>query len=355
MKHTVPVFVGLCLTILLLLSSCEPERVTIQSGAAGFEGYHVGYSWAGEARGTAFEDANAFIETILLLDEDANILDAEMRYFQQVDGFWTTRQSGQARIGVDFSVDPVASTLEGGYSAGVSMFDIFTVSVMSLYAVAVDDDGTVAVALVEPLTRFQFEMKFEPGYDFETRMADLTIGSGQVVPTRRTAGGNFIAPDSWSELENDHLFDLHRYSRVMNSRGVFEGIDGGSTVRDFLQAMDVSFSGATPQPMDLSYGYFGIGGWAGNYTAIANYLIGQNARDITSLVDWSAERYQRSINDQNQFGVDVETGATRTAQLSTIDGIAGATVRMSRESTSYQRALVDAGVISEEDVIIGRF
>lgn len=132
-------------------------------------------------------------------------------------------------------------------------------------------------------------------------------------------------------------------------------MDGNSTVQEFLEAMGVEFSGVTPQPQAVAYGYFGIGGWAGNYTAIANYLIGQNARDVTSLVDWTAERYQRSINDQNQFGVDVETGATRTAQLSTVDGIAGATVRMSRESTSYQRALVDAGVISEDDVIIGRF
>jgi hypothetical protein len=49
------------------------------------------------------------------------------------------------------------------------------------------------------------------------------------------------------------------------------------------------------------------------------------------------------VNENNEFGVDVQTGATRTIQNST-DGISGATVRMSRESTSYQRALVDAGI-----------
>ncbi len=47
-------------------------------------------------------------------------------------------------------------------------------------------------------------------------------------------------------------------------------------------------------------------------------------------------------------------GATKTAQDS-LDGIAGATVRMSRESTSFQRALVAAGILTEEDVIKGRF
>jgi len=33
----------------------------------------------------------------------------------------------------------------------------------------------------------------------------------------------------------------------------------------------------------------------------------------------------------------------------------GATVRISRESTSYQRALVEAGILDESDVVIGRF
>ena len=60
------------------------------------------------------------------------------------------------------------------------------------------------------------------------------------------------------------------------------------------------------------------------------------------------------MNGDNFFGIDVVSGATKTAQNST-DGIAGATVRMSRESTSYQRALVKSGIISEEDVIKGRF
>ncbi|TVQ98722.1 MAG: hypothetical protein EA403_13840 [Spirochaetaceae bacterium] len=339
---------------ILALVACEPERVVIESGPAGYDGYHVGYSWAGEAGGTAFADADAYIETILKLDEDANILEARMRYFQRVDGFWTTRQAGNARVAVDFSVTPTMATLGSDYRAGNSMFSIYTVNRMSLYAVAVHGDGTAAVAVVEPMTRYQFEMKFPPGFDYRAQMSELTLGSGLVVPTERTSGGAWLAPESWDELGNRHLFALGRYSNVLSDSGVFSGISGSSTVRNFLQAMGVEFSGDRPVATSPKYGYFGIGGWAGNYNAIARYLTGRNARTVTSLVDWFPDRYRDAINDQNQFGIDVPTGATRTVQNST-DGISGATVRMSRESTSYQRALVNAGILSESDVIIGRF
>ena len=336
------------------LAACEPERVVIESGPAGFDGYHVGYSWSGEAGGTSFADAGSYIETILKLDEDANILEARMRYFQRVDGFWTTRQAGNALVNVDFSVTPTAGTLGSDYRPGNSMFSIYTVNRMSLYAVAVDNDGTVAVAIVEPQTRYQFEMRFPPGFDYRAQMSELTIGSGQVVPTVRTAGGAWLAPESWDELSNRHLFELGRYSNVLTNTGVFSDITGSSTVRNFLQAMGVEFSGDRPVATSPKYGYFGIGGWAGTYNASARYLTGRNARTVTSLVDWSPDRYRNAINDQNQFGIDVPTGATRTVQQSS-DGISGATVRMSRESTSYQRALVNAGILSESDVIIGRF
>ncbi|WP_201756919.1 hypothetical protein [Isachenkonia alkalipeptolytica] len=74
--------------------------------------------------------------------------------------------------------------------------------------------------------------------------------------------------------------------------------------------------------------------------------------EFTSLVDWS--EYEDSIYDENQFGVDVESGATRTIQNS-IDTISGATLRISQEATSFQRALVSAGILEEEEVVIGRF
>ncbi len=353
-KHSKLLLLTVTATI-FLFAGCEPERVVLEEGPAGYDGYHVGYSWAGEARGAEFEDAGAYIETIIKLDDDAVIQEARMRYFQRVDGYWTTRQSGNAQVQVDFSVDPAPATPGADYEAGDSMFNIHAVNLMSFYAAAVDTDGTVAVALVEPLTRYQFEMKFPADYNFDAAISSLTIGSGRVVPTIRTSGGAFIAPESWDEIGGSHLFNLHFYSHVLNEQGIFAGIGGNAPVRSFLEAMGVEFDGDTPVAMDPVYGYFGLGGWKGNYDAIADYLVGRNARDVTSLVDWSPDRLRNAINDRNQFGVDVPSGATRTVQNSSVDGIAGATVRMSRESASYQRALVDAGIISEDDVIIGRF
>jgi hypothetical protein len=344
---------GMFAVSLILLVGCEPERVQIAAGPAGFAGRHVGYSWAGEAQGTAFADANAYIETILELDENAQIIDAHMRYWQTVDGFWTTRQSGNAYVSVNFAVEPTAATVPE-YRPGTTMFTTYTASVMSLYAAAVSEDGIVAATLVEPLTRYRFEWKLAPDFDFDTPMSELTIGSGVTVPTVRTAGGAFIPVSSWDDLADEHILDLHEYSHVITDDGVFEGIDGSSSVREFLERMGVEFQDGRPAPMPPRYGYFGIGGWVGNYAAIEEYLIGRDARELRSLVDWSPERFALAINEQNQFGVDVPTGATASVQNS-YDGIAGATVRMSRESTSYQRALVQAGIITEADVIIGRF
>ncbi len=51
---------------------------------------------------------------------------------------------------------------------------------------------------------------------------------------------------------------------------------------------------------------------------------------------------------ENFFGIDSASSATKTVQDS-MDGISGATVRMSRESTSYQRALVEATFIVSDN------
>ena len=313
-------------------------------------GTYVGRSWKGENEGVAFEDTSQYIETILELDEDGTIVDASMNFFTQKDGYWTTRQSGNAYVEIDYSVDPTTATPGEDYEAGDSMFRIQTADMMSFYAVGVNDDNTVAHAIVDPITRYQFESKLASDFDFDTQMGEMTIGSEYTQPTVLTSGGG---PNDWDRLENKTIFTTEDpWSHVVNDRGPLEGVDNESSVREYLEALGVEFDGDTPQPMDVVYGYHSNGGWDGNYRAIGENLIGKNATEYTSLIEW--ENYEDSINEDNQFGVDVETGATKTVQNS-YDTITGATVRMSREATSYQKALLDAGILDEEDVIIGRF
>ncbi|RQD70374.1 MAG: hypothetical protein D5S00_04385 [Tindallia sp. MSAO_Bac2] len=347
------------LFVLLFATACSPTGTDQPAEAnndtnSSLAGHYVGYSWRGEAGGGTFDEANQYIETILQLDDDGTILDAKMLFFVQKDGFWTTRQSGNAFVEVDYDVDPSPAIPGDDYEAGDSMFTIYTADMMSFYAAGVSEDNTAAIALVCPVTRYQFEYKFDADYDFSMSMGELTVDSGEMVPTVLTSGSGLLRPDSWDELDGKTIFDVDIWSHVVNDQGILEGIDNDSTVQEFMEAFGIEFSGGHPQEMELSYGYFGNGGWAGNFTAIEESLIGQNATELTSLVDWSVERFAGAVNEDNIFGVDVESGATRTVQNS-IDGISGATVRISREATSYQRALVDAGIISEDDVIVGRF
>ncbi|EEG76286.1 hypothetical protein [Dethiobacter alkaliphilus] len=338
----------------VLLIGCGETEGTPDAEPGSLEGRYVGYSWRGEAGGTTLEEADRYIETILELDEDGIIQDAKMRFFVQVDGYWTTRQSGQAYVDVDFSVDPTPAVPGEDYEQGDSMFTVYTVDMMSLYTAAVDSDGTVAAAIVDPVLRYMHEMKFPADFDFDRTVGELTIGSGLAVPTTRTSGSGLIRPDNWDDLADNTLFDVSPWSHVLTDEGTMAGISDSSTVQELLEALGVEFVDGVPQEMDAVYGRYGLGGWDGNFNAIAEYLIGQDATEYTSLIDWSVERYSANIDEDNQFGLDTESGATRTVQDS-IDGISGATVRLSRESTSYQRALVEAGIISEADVIIGRF
>jgi len=155
-------------------------------------------------------------------------------------------------------------------------------------------------------------------------------------------------------MANKHIFNISYWSHVVNDVGVLQDISGSSSVEEFLRALGVSFEGGEPQAMEVTYGHFGLGGWTGNYNAIESHLEGRNATEVTSLIDWDQDQYAAAVNEDNQFGVDVPSSATRTVQNST-DGISGATVRVSRESTSYQRALVAAGILEPDEVIIGRF
>ena len=337
--------------LVLTLSGCTTD-VEEESLA----GTYVGYSWKGESSGVELADASQKIETTLTLDEAGVITDVKMLFWKLSDGSWYSRQDGTARISVDLSVDPVAATPGSEYAKGTSMFDVDTHDMMSLYAVSVGADGTLALLIVEPVTRYQFELKLPAGYDYSTLISDITVDgtANGFIPTVRTSSSGLIKPDAWSELASKNLFSISYFDHVMSDAGVFEGIDSTSTIQELLETIGVTFSIDSPAEAEVMYGRHSLGGWQGNYDSIANYLIGKNVSDVTSLVDWTVERWAGGVNDDNFFGIDLAAGATKTAQDS-LDGIAGATVRMSRESTSFQRALVAAGILTEEDVVKGRF
>lgn len=341
------------LAAILVLAGCGAG--SSDAGSAVEAGRYVGYSWRGEASGTPREDASQYIQTVLEIDAEGTITDATMWFWKTADGFWYTRQSGNAFVDVDFSVDPQRATPGNDYSAGSSMFTVHTADMMSFYATAVAEDGTIAVAIVDPISRYQMEMKLGPEDDLALPMSEVTIGSGMMVPTTRTSGSGFIKPETFDEIADRSIFSIHdEYSHVVNDQGVLGNVDETSTLREFVSALGVSFDGDRAVPAEPAYGYFGLGGWKGNYDAIATYVTGRDATALTSLVNWKVPEFGEAVNDQGQFGTDTTSGATRTAQWS-VDGISGATVRMSRESTSYQRALVAAGVINEDDVVVGRF
>lgn len=335
----------------------EVANEEVTNEGVDYSGTFVGYSWKGEAEGITLEEAGEKIETELTLDSDGVITDAKMLFLKQdKEGNWFTRTDSEADVTVDFSVDPTLTTPENDsqeYAAGESMFEVKTADMMAFYAAAVDADGTVAFAMAEPYSRHQFEFKMAKGFDYSTKMKDMTIESGLVVPTTRLSTSGFTKIKDWEEYADKNILGFKVYGAPLTDRGIFEGLDEGSSIQEFLEKTGVTFEDGTPSEMELTYGRSGTGGWEGNFKAIEESLIGQNATEITSLVDWDDARYN-NVNEDNFFGVDAVSGATKTVQNS-IDGISGATVRISRESTSYQRALVEAGIIKEEDVIKGRF
>lgn len=318
-----------------------------------YGGTYRGIYWSGHAKGVSLEESKKRIETVLTLDRDGTILDAEVDFLVLKKGKWIARNDSEASVSVDFSADPGAATVGTHYKKGRSMFDIKTNDMMGFYAVAVDEDGTVALVIVDAVIRYQLEAKFEPGYNYNSKVKELTINE-ELIPTKRTSKSGLVKVKDWSEVEGENLYSLHPYNHVIKDRGALKGIDEDSNIMEMLTALGVEFKDGVPQKMEVRYGFHSNGGWEGNYDALEEYLIGKDAKEVRSLIDWSSKKYSRSIDDNNYFGLDSAAGATRTAQDS-VDGIGGSTVRMSRENTSYMLVLVEAGIIDEEDVIKGRF
>ncbi len=341
---------GVALTAVFAVASCATQD---------YSGTYTGYSWRGESKGVALEDAAQKVETVLVLDKKGTITDASINFMKQSSDkeSWYNRNDSSATVAIDFSVTPTLATPQVGdqkYQAGNSMFTVKTADKMSLYMVGVDTDGTVAFGMVDPIHRYLTEVKLDSSFDFSQPISTLTQANGLAIPTVRTSSSGYLKPESWDMYADTHIFGYYTSPYVYTGRGIFSGLTPESSVEELLTLAGVSFEGGSPLPMDATHGFYANGGWEGNYKAMEEFLIGKKATDLTSLIDWSIPRYELGINDDNFFGVDTVSGATRTVQNST-DAIAGATVRLSREATSYQRALVEAGIIEEDQVIKGRF
>jgi hypothetical protein len=319
-----------------------------------YEGVYTGYSWKDESKGVSFEDATEYIESKMTLDKNGIIVDFTMDFKVKKGTEWVSRLNQSSTVSIDYSKTPTIATVGEQTTNGLSMFTIQTTDFMSFYAYGVSNQNVVALAIVDPVTRYIFEAKIPNDFNYDLPISALTIGNGLFIPTIRTSSGGLIRPTTWDTYQTKNVFNISLWSHVLVDSGVFEGITMTSTVKELLQTLDITFVNGLPQEKAASYGFSGLGGWKGNYEAIRTYLIGKNASEMTSLVNWNIEKFALGINDDNFFGIDTQAGGTKTAQDS-FEGIAGATVRMSRESTSFQRALVAAGIITEDQVIKGRF
>lgn len=316
-------------------------------------GTYTGYAWRGENKGVAFKDATGYIVCKLTLDDDGIIKNARFNVLTMHGDRWVERSNPESMVTINYDVTPTAVSFGEKITNGASMFSILTTDKMSFYAAGVSEKGVGALVILDAVLRYQFEYKFPAGFDYSTKFGTLTIGDG-AIPTTATENG-LIKVKDWNDFKGKTILNVNKYNHVIVKYGVFKGLSDNATVREFMERAGVKFdSNGNPLPTAPVWGFHSNGGWYGNYVAIANYLIGKNAKEVTSLVDWTVERWKKGINANNFFGVDTISGATKTVQNS-VDTISGATVRMSRESEAYQRALVDAGILQEKDVIKGRY
>lgn len=314
---------------------------------------YTGFAWRGENKGIVQKDATGYIVAKLTIDDKGIIKSARFNVLTMQGNNWVERSNPAAMVTINYGATPTAAVLGDKKANGVSMFTILVTDKMGFYAAGVNDKRVGALLIVDPILRYQFEFKFPPNFDYKSKFGALTIGAG-AIPTTFTEDG-LLKVKTWEDYKGKTILNVSPFSHVITSYGVFKGLSGDSTVREFMERAGVKFDkSGKPLATAPVWGFHSNGGWSGNYLAIGAYLVGKDATKLNSLVDWSVDRWRKGINEKNQFGVDTVSGATKTAQDS-VDTISGATVRMCRESEAYQRALVDAGILQEKDVIIGRY
>lgn len=316
-------------------------------------GKYTGYAWRGESKGVVFKDATGYIVCKLTLDDKGIITAARMNVLTMHGDRWVERSNPESMVTIDYDVTPTMATVGTKKANGASMFSILTTDKMGFYAAGISPKGVGALTIVDAVLRYQFEFKFPAKFNYNTKFGSLTIGDGAIATTATEDG--LVKVKDWAEFKGVSILDTEYFNHVITSYGVFKGLSNDSTVREYMERIGVQFDKkGRPLPAKPVWGFHSNGGWYGNYTAIAKYLVGKDATKFTSLVDWSVERWKGAVNAKGFFGIDAVAGATKTVQDS-VDTISGATVRMSRESEAYQRALVDAGILQESDVIKGKY
>ena len=276
----------LSLILVVSLTACsqpKTEEVVVESPTEitkDYSGTYVGYSWKGESKGTTLEEAKQKIETQLTLNKTGEIVEATLLFYKQdADGNWYTRQDTAGEITVDFALLPTLATPLNDtqdYAKGTSMFSMKTADMMGVYGVAVDQDSTTALMIVEPYTRYQFEFKMDSTFDYSTKMSEMTIGSGKVVPTVRTSGGGNIKPKTWEEYSDYSILSFYKDPYVFFDNGAFNGLSAESTMQEYLEKLGVIFENNKPQELAVNFGFFGTGGWAGNYKSVNTFFVGKD-------------------------------------------------------------------------------
>jgi len=250
---------------------------TVVFGQTVKAGTYTGYAWRGESKGVLLKDATGYIVCKISLDDNGVIKAARLNVLTMHGDRWVERSNPESMVTIDYDVTPTAVILGEKNVNGVSMFRILTTDKMGFYAASVNEKGIGALTIVDAVLRYQFEFKFPAGFDYSAKFGTLTIGD-KTIPTTATEDG-LVKVSDWNAFKGKTILNVNMFNHVITKYGIFKGLSGNSTIREFMERTGIKFDAiGHPLPASPVWGFHSMGGWYGNYTAIADYLIGKNAK-----------------------------------------------------------------------------
>ncbi len=304
---------------LLVLGIAAGATLTACNGGSSetsYKGIYHGVSYRDEAT------RRDRVEVVMELDKDSTILSVDFNFFNGNDRLRDT--------------DYISAEFVPETDAATSAFDIDANDMMSTWA-AHYDGTSFHVAIMSAWHRIMVETTFDLT-DATAKIDTLTWTGNSThygsLKNGATAGdvAVFTTP---TEGQISHPF-VERWS-VASRQGIFKDMNGNTTVEALAKAL---FGGTLPTEEKTEAGFHSNGGWAGNYLAMSEYLKGKKASEYTSLT--------HGIEVPGKSEDDIKTASTNIIDSSNM--IAGATMRTSRENQAYQKALVAAGILKEDDV-----